>query len=279
MTTSYGNLTNGTAAFLFLGSNTTLYAAEDGGAGIDLTDLPSTYRANGYNLSSDASPPRLASLLLCDPQVTLSPSTVTITQDGFMEITRDVQHDSSFIPNMDFSAAETITATSLLAAVAALDQYSSLGSPQIMSSLSADALFMSSPTANWTPPNTQIAPLPLAKINTQMDLFVTSAAKAYSTGLSPSWFPIFMTYPATLQTQRLALQSNTVVYIIVWILFAILALSLAWILRNDRPGQASTHDGLVSMVTLAAPPEDDQERRRNSEADSIADAKFNRASM
>lgn len=274
MSTDNITSTNGTSAFLFLGSNSSLYQQEQGSGGIDLTNLPSLYNTTGFPLQQpgvsgvDSSySPRLASMLLCDPQTTISSNIVTLDSLGNMVITGD---PATSIGNLKQTTADVITFKGLTAAVALMDQ-PSVSSPQILASTVAEALFMSGSITDWTPPKAQVPPASLQSINRNMDRFMTSAAKAYSNGFVLPGVTSLVGVDATMQSQTLALTGAKAMLIAAWCLFGIMLAAVVVVQRYGRTTTNLTAQNL-RMASLAAGGDDEQANRRDStvvDADSI----------
>lgn len=175
------------SAFLFLGGNWTLTLNRTSNGPdriasiIDLTGL-STYASLGFTSNSTAPEdknfigPPLASILICDPQMNVSGGQVTLYQNRSLLVT---SANRSAVGNIPIPAARVLLSQSLLEAISVREPY---GDTSTSINYIAASLFMSDPTIDDTSRPFGIPPLKLDAINQKMDIFLASAAKAYTDG-------------------------------------------------------------------------------------------------
>jgi hypothetical protein len=223
------------SGFLFLGGNKSLPVC-GGHSPIDLTGIPSAYNAMGFSFNSttalhsyDSLCANLASVLVCDPQISLSGGEVTLQSNGHLTVN---SADLASVGNIPIAAIEIPFSQGLLSAVITPEPDSN--SSTIVNFISA-LLFMTDLTMNTDNHPTGIPPLHVDIINGNMDTFVGSAVKAYADG----HFPGNGTLPyggfntvevrARQQEQRLALVTDVPLWTATMSLVALSAILLTWL--------------------------------------------------
>jgi len=207
------------SAYLFLGGNSSL---SDGStySFVDLTGLPSAYNLTGNSpspgLSGVSYQPPLTTVLVCDPQPSVSGGTVILNTNGSLFVT------SSGLPslhnNIPLEMAYVVLSQGLLGAASAPETH---GVSHIAVNYIAASLFMKDPSFNITTYPTGVPVLDLASINNNLDVYTSSASKAYMDGYLPddAWLPTaaLSTIPvnAQWQEQRLALVTNKTLWVVV----------------------------------------------------------------
>jgi hypothetical protein len=203
---------NSLSAYLFLGGNISL---GDGStySYVDLTGLPSAYNLTGNlpspGLSGVSYESPLTTVLVCDPQPSVSGGTVTLNTDGSFLVTSSGL--PSLINNIPLEMAHVVLSQGLLGAASAPETY---GHSHIAVNYIAASLFMKDPSFNVTVYPTGVPVLDLVSINNNLDVYAGSASKAYMDGYLPddAWLPTaaLSTIPvnAQWQEQRLALVTN-----------------------------------------------------------------------
>lgn len=172
---------------LFVGSNSTFSPHMV----LNLEDIPSLYipagltPIPGYN--GNATESVLVSVLLCNPQFTISPATVTVIGSTLQAV---IHPGTPNIRNIPVKVANAIFSASLLDAISNDEDIPALDLVNII----ASQLFF----ANYSFLTGGNKPLPINKINNQMNQVLLSSAKAFLSGYSPqsSFLPAFNTMDA-----------------------------------------------------------------------------------
>lgn len=216
-------VSQGKSAFLFFGGSSSVIGDGNLPSGIDLTNLPTTEDSTGWGLVGGSAAgtgnndhaPRLVTMLVCDPQLSMAPATVTIYDDDSMYITRESTTGTA-VGNMPSAQAMVITAQALLGSVSMTDQ--DIGVNGISSSLIADQLFMTSSTAGWVSGQAPIAPLSSEEISAKMNNFVASASKAYADGYVTTGSVSTMGVDADVTVQKLGLTGSRGLWVVTLVL-------------------------------------------------------------
>lgn len=210
---------NGLSAYLFLGGNSSL---SDGSiySYVDLTGLPSAYNLTGNlpspGLSGDSYQAPLTTVLVCDPQPSVSGGTVTLNTNGSLFVTNSGL--PSLNNNIPPEMAYVVLSQGLLGAASAPETYDT---SHIAVNYIAASLFMKDPSFNTTTYPTGVPVLDLASINNNLDVYTGSASKAYMDGYLPDdgWLPTAalstITVNAQWQEQRLALVTSKTLWVVV----------------------------------------------------------------
>jgi hypothetical protein len=175
---------SGFSVYLFVGGNLTNSGQS---SGIDLPNIPGTFNSSGWVIGNNVEDlatgafPTLASMLICNPQLRTTPASVTlIANTSTLAIAKS---NGSSIGNLPLANAEVITSEALIGALATPDEGTT--NPIIIASSIAASMFLESGTTQWdgVSPNPVLS---LDSISANMDRFMSSASKAYSTGFASS---------------------------------------------------------------------------------------------
>ncbi len=203
-----GDADSPTSAFIFVGINTTLTNFVD----LNLEDIPTNFIPPISNSTlGNITSPHLVSALICDPQLHLAPTTVTLSNGLLQAMTRS---GPPLVKNILPKAANVIFSQSLLMATSTMNMY---GDANTVVNSIARILFLTDPSFEYDNNPAGIKPLSNDRINEKMNAVIQSSAKAF---LSGYWlddresnnltFPSFETIEtnATAEMQHLALTGS-----------------------------------------------------------------------
>ncbi|KAF5354795.1 hypothetical protein D9756_005769 [Leucocoprinus leucothites] len=167
------------SGFFLVGSNTTL----SGHVALNLEGVPTVPVSSGQLIQSttaeNATEVLLATSLLCDPQLRISPATVTL-QTG--SLWADIHQGSPVVKNIPQEAANALFSQSLLFAASTREAY---GDQSLVNNI-ARILFLADPSFEYDENPAGIKPLPIGEINQRMNRVLLSSAKAYLSGYRPN---------------------------------------------------------------------------------------------
>ena len=248
LTESIANNGHGISAFLLLGAN----ASESQPSAIDLSDVPSLYTASGFPLhtsqattSSSVNLSKHASLLVCDPYLSISAEEVTVGSDAVLSLTSK-RPGVPVLGNILHSAAATLFSQALTYTIQA-DEY--IMSNTTFLNLDAVELFMGR-TMNFDPQRANVTPSDASYIGGQMDRFMLSAAKAYLDGFVGLSNPeTRTTMPATrsLETERFMTSSPFLIATCVLVGCIAVLLTFAANHRSARAREPLSMDALLKL--------------------------------
>jgi hypothetical protein len=215
---------DGLSAYLFQGGNSTFGSSGPQTTSyVDLTGLPSVFNLTGdvpQNPHADGAQltPPLTTVLVCDPQTSISGGKVKLDANGMLAVT------SSGLPvtinNIPTEMANTVFTQGLLVSTSAAD-------PHDVSHISvnniAGGLFLKDPTLNFTLYPNGIPVLDLDNIQSNLDLCISIASKAYMDGYYPKdgfllgAAPVTVPVDAQGQEQRLALLTSIPILVVIMV--------------------------------------------------------------
>ncbi|KXN91447.1 hypothetical protein AN958_00709 [Leucoagaricus sp. SymC.cos] len=238
-----------TSAYLFIGGNSTFPNSRTTPTtpfAIDLGNLPALFLSQGIGVIAgsdiDLIAP-LASVLVCDPQAKITGGRISISSGGTVSIIASGQPP---IGNFPQSAANLILSNAFQVALVQLE-------PLELSNLVnnvASALFMANASGDWNKAQ-NISPLDIPTLNENVDMFMSSAAKAFLDGYRKDGTSVSPTFDTNAvsgmgQEQRLALTTSKGLFITTIVVDAI-ALALLYALCRSALTQKRYPFDLMSV--------------------------------
>ncbi|KAF9443592.1 hypothetical protein P691DRAFT_713072 [Macrolepiota fuliginosa MF-IS2] len=227
-------------AFLFIGSDTTV----SDHVSLDLGDIPTNLLPPTFNLTDPTinnNQTSLVSSLVCNPQMHISPATVSLSEGSLWASTHS---DPSTINNVPTQAANAIFSESLLQAASSTASFTD---GTLVNDI-ARALFLSYPSFESPDKPNGVKPLPLDQINQKMNAILLSSAKAYLSGYRPDnnnlSFPVFemVDTDAMGEKQQLALVGTKPYLVALVVIVGVLALLLVALMTAVKVDQMRTFD-------------------------------------
>ncbi|KAF8994741.1 hypothetical protein BDQ17DRAFT_1366508, partial [Cyathus striatus] len=172
----------GMSVYLFAGGNSTYSTtATTAKNNLDInldgiptfTNMSNVFSMNGIFNSS------LFSFLICDPRSNISSKMVSYFPKYH---SLDIFEDSTLVGNMPQDVSNIIFSTSMLDAVAVMDEADGISASNMFLTRTANALFMSQSTFNVIPGNSSVQPFSLDRMNKNMNTYFLSASKAFTDG-------------------------------------------------------------------------------------------------
>lgn len=252
----------GNSTYLFIGGNTTFRNSRTtptSSFAIDLGDLPAAFVSQGVGVTAGSDlrlVGPLASVLVCNPNINISGGRVRLLQDGAVEIIASGGSPDGSFP---LSAANFIFSNALQVALVELEP---LEIANLVNNVGSD-MFMANTSIDWNTAQ-NVVPLDLPSINRNVDIFMSSAAKAFIDGYrkdGPTTVPAFdlAPVPGIGQEQRLALTTSKGLFITTIVVDAI-ALSLLYALCRSALTQKRYPFNLFSVFQVLS----EDPRRRDS---------------
>lgn len=241
------------SAFLFFGTNSTTfnptninYHGDDpvGAQGIDLSSIPTIYNgSDGFSSGTIRLYSSLAAILVCDPHLSTSSSTVTLSANGTLSLSSASWSTPQEIGNLPYTSASNITTQALIPSVGIMDN-TLIGGNLLWSSLS-EALFFNQSvlTTVGTPP------LALDQINANMNSYMVSASKAYADGYISFDNVSTVGVPALTEVDRLSITASKSLCIVTMALFVTEVVILLAVMKlRAKPGNTFDLENVAKAV-------------------------------
>ncbi|KAJ3559853.1 hypothetical protein NP233_g11162 [Leucocoprinus birnbaumii] len=211
---------------------------------MNLEGVPTTLSSGRFTSdgsSGNTTEDLLITTLICDPQLEISPATVTL-QSG--SLWADVHSGSPNVNNIPPEAANAVFSQSLLFATSTREAY---GDQSLVNNI-ARLLFLTDPSFDYETAPAGIKPLSVDGISRQMDRVLLSSAKAYLSGYRPDssnlTFPSFkmMNSSAEGEIQELVVAGSKPFLIALIVVVVVLIVLLIFLVSVVRTSQLQTFD-------------------------------------